>query len=63
MISAAVFGTAKGKMYLLTLSESGVINGTIEVEDSRQNIDVGLICNSESTLSRNFKCRVIASII
>lgn len=53
--SGAFFGKAEGKSYLLTLSESGAINGTIEMEGSSHNMDVGLICDGEFTLSWNFK--------
>ena len=47
------FGHSDGKTYSLILSESGIINGTKEMEDSSKSIDVGLICNSESTGVKN----------
>lgn len=56
MTSVAFFGKAEGKIYSLTLSESGTVNGTIKMEASSKNIDVGLICDGEPTLSWNVKC-------
>ena len=45
--SGAFYGQAEGKTYVLTLSDLGVINGTIEVINASHNIDVGLICDGK----------------
>lgn len=46
---------AEGTFYSLTLSESGAINGTMQMEASSHNIDVGLICDGEFACVWNFK--------